>query len=175
LLIASALAPGPEYGAAVLLDAFALVRARRPDAGLVVYGPGTRAPALAAAVRARGLAGSVHHLGELPRDRALAVVAAADLFIRPTLADGDAISVREALALGRPVVASAVGARPSEAALFPPGDAVACAEQVFQTLAKQLPSNTPRVDCLPTLLHLYGRVGAQIDAVATGTGVATAT
>jgi len=173
LLIAAALAPGPEYGAAVLLDAFALVRARRPDAGLVVYGPGTRAPALAAAARARGLHGAVHHLGELERTRALAVVAAADLFVRPTLADGDAISVREALALGRPVVASAVGARPPEAALFPAGDARACAEQIFRSLSKRLPEIAPRVDCLPMLLHLYAHVTAQSDAVATGTALAT--
>src|SRR5262249_37549646 len=95
LLIASALAPGPEYGAMVLLDAFALVHAREPRAGLIVYGPGTHSPALAAAVRARGLHGAVHQFGELGRERALAVVAAADLFVRPTLADGDAISVRE--------------------------------------------------------------------------------
>ena len=158
----------------MLLDAFALVRARHPDAGLVVYGPGTREPALAAAARARGLDGAVHHLGELERQRALAVVAAADLFVRPTLADGDAISVREALALGRPVVASAVGARPAEAALFPAGDAAACAEQIFQTLAKRLPEHAHRVDCLPTLLDLYARVGAQMPTVATGTALATA-
>ena len=174
LLIACALAPGPEYGAAVLLDAFALVRARRPDAGLVIYGPGTRAAGLAAAARARGLHGAVHHLGELERHRALAVVAAADLFVRPTLADGDAISVREAIALGRPVVASAVGARPPEAALFPAGDSGACAEQIFQSLSKRLPENAHRVDCLPTLLGLYARVGAQVAAVATGTALATA-
>ncbi len=174
LLVASALAPGPEYGAAVLFDAFALVRARRADAGLVVYGPGTRSPALAAAARARGLDGSVYHLGELERHHALAVVAAADLFVRPTLADGDAISVREAIALGRPVVASAVGARPAEAELFPAGDAAACAELIFQTVAKRLPENAPRVDCLPALLRLYGHSDAQNHAVATGTGVATA-
>ena len=173
LRVASALAPGPEYGAAVLLDAFALVRARRADAGLVVYGPGTRAPALAAAARARGLGGAVYHLGELERSRALAVVAAADVFVRPTLADGDAISVREAVALGRPVVASDVGARPPEAALFPAGDAAACAELIFQTVSKGLPEKTPRVDCLPTLLRLYGRVDAQVRAVAVGTGVAS--
>ena len=173
LLIAAALAPGPEYGATVLLDAFRLVRARRPDAGLVVYGPGTRSTALAAAARARDVGDSVYHLGELPRQRALAVVAAADLFVRPTLADGDAISVREALALGRPVVASAVGARPPEAALFPAGEAAACAEQIFQSLSKRLPENAHRVDCLPTLLDLYARVGAQVRAVATGTALAT--
>ncbi len=173
LLIAAALAPGVEYGATVLLDAFALVRARRADAGLVVYGPGTRAPALAAAARARGLGGAVHHFGELERTRALAVVAAADLFVRPTLADGDAISVREALALGRPVVASAVGARPPEALLFPAGDAAACAELIFQSLSKRLPENAHRVDCLPTLLHLYARVDSQVLAVSTGTPLAT--
>jgi glycogen(starch) synthase len=173
LLIACALAPGLEYGAAVLLDAFALVRARRPDAGLVLYGPGTRAPSLAAAARARGLDRSVYHLGELERQRALAVVAAADLFVRPTLADGDAISVREAIALGRPVVASAVGARPPEAALFPAGDPAACAELIFQSLAKRLPEHAHRVDCVPTLLDLYARVGAQIASVATGTPLAT--
>ena len=173
LLLACALAPGPEYGAMVMLDAFAHVRAREPEAGLVIYGPGTREPALAAAVRARGLDGAVHHLGELGRERALAVVAAADLFVRPTLADGDAISVREALALGRPVVASAVGARPPEVLTFVAGDAAACAEQVFQSLAKRLPEQTPRVDCLPALLQLYGRVGAQVGLVATGTALAT--
>lgn len=174
LLIACALAPGPEYGATVMLDAFALVRAQKPDAGLVVYGPGTHGPALAAAARARGLGDSVHHMGELARHHALAVVAAADLFVRPTLADGDAISVREAIALGRPVVASAVGARPPEAALFPAGDAAACAEQIFQSLSKRLPENAHRVDCLPTLLDLYGRVGARMATVANGTALATA-
>ncbi|MDB4970140.1 MAG: glycosyltransferase-like protein [Myxococcales bacterium] len=172
LLIACALAPGPEYGAAVMLDAFAAVRAREPRAGLVIYGPGTREPALAAAVRARGLGGAVHQLGEMARERALAIVAAADVFVRPTLADGDAISVREALALGRPAVASNVGARPPEAKLFPVGDSAACAEQIFQSLATRLPEYAHRVDCLPTLLDLYGRVGAEFDAVATGTALA---
>jgi len=47
------------------------------------------------------------------------------VFVRPTLADGDAVSVREALALGRVVVASAVGERPAAARLFPAGDAAA--------------------------------------------------
>jgi glycogen synthase len=193
LLYACALAPGPEYGAMVMLDAFQMVRshnknvqlhhenpARRPHdeedgPGLVIYGPGTRDPALAAAVRARGLEGAVHHLGELSREQALAVVAASDLFVRPTLADGDAISVREALAMGRPVVASAVGARPPGARLFPAGDAAACAELMFQTVAQRLPDHAPPVDCLPSLLAIYARLGAQIAPVAIGTRLATVT
>src|SRR5205807_2436598 len=104
LLCAAALAPGREYGADVLFDAFVAVRARLPAAGLAIYGPGTRTPAVAAEARARGLAPAVHLFGELDRPRALGLVAACDLFIRPTRADGDALSVREALALGRPVI-----------------------------------------------------------------------
>jgi glycosyltransferase involved in cell wall biosynthesis len=160
LLLACALAPGPEYGAMVMLDAFKIVRSHNERAGLILYGPGTREPALAAAARARGLAGAVHHLGELARERALAVVAAADLFVRPTLADGDALSVREALALGRPVVASAVGARPPGTLTFTAGDAAACAEQIFRAVAPRFPEHEPPVDCLPALLALYRRLGA---------------
>ncbi|HEX4462384.1 MAG TPA: glycosyltransferase, partial [Polyangia bacterium] len=170
-LVAAMLAPGVEYGADCLLDAFAIVRRARPDAGLVIYGPGTRDPALVAAVHARGLAGKVHHLGELPRERALAVAAAADVFVRPTLADGDAISVREALALGRPVVASRVGARPAGIFGFPAGDAAACAEQVFLAVDNALPEFAPQSDCLPALLDLYRHIGA---AVTNGTSLATA-
>jgi glycogen(starch) synthase len=170
LLIACMLAPGVEYGAECMLDAFALVHKRRPDAGLVIYGPGTREPRLAAAVDARGLGGSVHHLGELTRERALAVAATADVFVRPTLADGDAISVREALALGRPVVASQVGTRPAGIFGFAAGDAAACAEQIFHAVDNGLPEFTPQMDCLPSLLDLYRRMGA---AVTNGTSLAT--
>jgi glycosyltransferase involved in cell wall biosynthesis len=134
-----------------------------PEAALALYGPGSESL----------LAAGVHAFGELHRPQALALMAACDVFVRPTLADGDAISVREAIALGRPVVASAVGARPPEARLFPAGDAAACAEEIFQTVSHRLPENAPPVDCLPTLLRLYGRVDAQVRAVATGTGVAT--
>jgi glycosyltransferase involved in cell wall biosynthesis len=174
LLIACALAPGPEYGAMVLLDAFKIVHSHHDGAGLVIYGPGTREPALAAAARARGLHAAVHFLGELPRAHALAVVATADLFVRPTLADGDAISVREALALGRPAVASAVGTRPAGAYLFTAGDAAACAEQIFHAVAHRLPEHAPPVDCLPALLTLYRRLGAPVRPVAIGTALATA-
>jgi len=49
-------------------------------------------------------------------------MSASDVFLRPTLEDGDSISVREALALGVPVVASRAGTRPDGALLFHRGD-----------------------------------------------------
>jgi glycosyltransferase involved in cell wall biosynthesis len=195
-LFACALAPGPEYGAILMLDAFKIVHSHHEitqahnkivhpqnkimqvhnnQPGLILFGPGTRDQALAAAVRARGLAEAVHLFGELQREQALAVMAACDFFVRPTLADGDALSVREALALGRPVVASAVGARPAGVRLFPAGDAAACAELLFSSVAQRLPERSPPVDCLPALLSIYRRLGARIEGVAIGTSLATVT
>ncbi|HEY6100058.1 MAG TPA: glycosyltransferase, partial [Anaeromyxobacter sp.] len=101
-LFAAALAPGRTYGADVLRAAFAAVRARAPGAGLVAFGPGTEALA------GEGLLA----LGDVPHGAALAVIAAADVLVRPTRADGDAVSVREALALGTAVVATETGHRP---------------------------------------------------------------
>lgn len=46
------------------------------------------------------------------------IIKACDLFVRPTNTDGDAISIREALYFGTPVVASDVVNRPSECKLF---------------------------------------------------------
>jgi glycosyltransferase involved in cell wall biosynthesis len=118
-LYAAALAPGPTYGADVLLPAFEEVRRSRPRAGLVLFGPGT-------AGLDAGRAG-VLALGELAHAEAAGAIEAADLFVRPTRADGDAVSVREALALGTRVIATAVGHRPAGCLLVPPGDARALA------------------------------------------------
>jgi glycogen synthase len=168
-LYAAALAPGPEYGASLLLDAFAALPL--PDKGLIVHGPGTRA--LADDVSRRGLRHSVALLGELPRERALAVVAACDVFVRPTLADGDSVSVREALALGRPVVASAVGHRPEGVLTFRACSAANCAELLFHAhvCAPSTP-HPPTGDALPSLLKIYQNCGVRLDAVPVGTGLA---
>jgi glycosyltransferase involved in cell wall biosynthesis len=173
-LYACALAPGPEYGATLMLDAFAQVRLRQPRAGLLLYGPGTRELADEVSRHPmKGLRQSVALLGELPRERSLAVMAAADVFVRPTLADGDSVSVREALALGRVVVASNVGHRPEAVRTFQVGSAAACAELLFHVTSDQFvspPSATE--DALPTLLKIYQSCGLIFDAVPVGTALA---
>jgi glycosyltransferase involved in cell wall biosynthesis len=158
-LVTCALAPGPEYGAATILDAFAQLHARLPAAGLLLFGPGTRA--LAPEIARRHLRQSVALLGELPRARSLAVIAAGDIFVRPTLADGDAVSVREALALGRTVVASDAAARPAGALIFAAASAAACAELLFRAASTSIiqPVATPD-DCLIPLVEIYRRIGA---------------
>jgi glycosyltransferase involved in cell wall biosynthesis len=150
-LFCAALAPGPTYGADVLLPAFRTVRARLPAAGLVVFGPGT----------ARLSADGILALGEIPHRGALAVIEAADVFVRPTRADGDAVSVREAIALGRAVVATAAGHRPAGCLLVPPGDGTSLAARMAE--AATLPRPPARLgdpDPFDVLIETYASLAA---------------
>jgi glycosyltransferase involved in cell wall biosynthesis len=152
------LAPGPVYGAEPLLRAFARVHARNPRARLALYGPGTAA--LGETVRRLCGSGSpaVKLFGEVYRPEALALVARSDVFVRPTLADGDSVSVREAVALGRAVVATSVGTRPREARLVAAGDAEALAQGLVAAAADRPALRVAEPagdDCVDRLLELY--------------------
>ncbi|HRX83590.1 MAG TPA: glycosyltransferase family 4 protein [Phycisphaerae bacterium] len=74
----------------------------------------------------------------------LPVLAASDAFVRPTRTDGDANSVREALALGVPAVASNVYARPAGAIEFRTGDADDLETKVRIALARPQDRTAPR-------------------------------
>jgi len=133
-VLASALFFRPEYGVDLLLEAVDRLRAVYPRLGCVVMGSGDRREA-ETIVEQRGLAEHVRFAGDLDHDDCLRVIARSDAFVRPTRADGDSISVREALALGVPTVASAVGTRPDGVHLFPAGDVDAFVHAVAQVLA----------------------------------------
>jgi glycosyltransferase involved in cell wall biosynthesis len=162
-LLCAMLAPEPLYGAEPLFKAFGHVHGARPNAHLIVFGPGTRAPDVRQLAQklCPAAAENVHGLGELHRPQALAVMRAADLFVRPTLADGDSVSVREALALGRAVVCTSVGTRPEGVQLVPPGDASALADgllRAIERLGSGAPGGAPAADTdlLRVLLFRYG-------------------
>ena len=163
-LYCAMLAPGPVYGMEPLLRAFGRIHAQNPRARLVVYGPGTeQMGAEVARLCGEAAATAVHAFGEVHRPSALALIAACDVFVRPTLADGDSVSVREAVALGRAVVASSVGTRPPEARLVPPGDADALTAALLEAAQPSLrvapaPFTSTRTDCLERLLELYSGV-----------------
>src|SRR5207302_955667 len=160
-LYCAMIAPRREYAQDVLLRAFAEVRVKLPDAGLALYGPGSDSVSGA----------GVHAFGELHRPQALAVMAACDVFVRPTLADGDSVSVREALALGRRVVATSVGHRPAEVRLVPPGDAAALAEALVASSMETGAQPMHNEDGTVTVTfngEIYNHLGLREELIAKG-------
>jgi glycosyltransferase involved in cell wall biosynthesis len=94
----------PEKDQAVLVEAFAAVRAAVPEAHLAIAGaPGPAEPEVRAAVGRLGLHDVVHVLGYRPDARSL--IAASDVFVLSSLSEGSPGVVLEAMALGTPVVA----------------------------------------------------------------------
>lgn len=161
-LVTAMLAPGRDYGEAELIDAFASIRERHPNATLVLYGPGTDSRQTRTAIRKAG-AEPVITIGAIERPRALALLQASTVFVRPTHVDGDAVSVREAIALGARVVATRVGHRPEGILLCDAGDPAALAEAIDRALKEGRPS-TPVLDGqggqdgIDTVLDLYAQL-----------------
>lgn len=80
-------------------------------------------------------------------DPYVAYMAALSVFVRPTTTDGDALSIREAISLGVPVVASSVVFRPNGCRVFPLGDRELCANLVIEALSSSRSDSKQRV-CL---------------------------
>lgn len=91
-------AAGLRKGIPYLAEAARLLKTRRPDICVAVAGP---APA---SVRQRPETSALHFLGVLDRDGMAEEFAKANVFCLPSLAEGSATSVYEALANGIPVV-----------------------------------------------------------------------
>ena len=95
---------------------------------LVILGEGDRREALVALARARGV--DLRLPGEVPPATVQAWLALADVFVHPSRAldgrtEGQPVAVREALAAGVPVVASASGGIPE----LPGAAAAGCSER----------------------------------------------
>src|SRR5262249_5147045 len=102
------LAPGRGHEA--LIDGFALVLSRYPDARLVLVGKGEARGRLEASVGSRGLGGQVLFAGYRDSDLP-AVLNALDVFVMMGAgSDESCRAALEAMAAGRPVVAPRVGA-----------------------------------------------------------------
>ena len=120
-VITSAMFFRPEYGFELLLEAMLRLKASYPRIGCLIMGGEDRREATALVSR-QGLDDAIFLAGDLDHELCLAAMARSAVFVRPTFRDGDSISVREALALGVPVVASNVGTRPDDVVLFEVGD-----------------------------------------------------
>ncbi|KXK04168.1 MAG: group 1 glycosyl transferase [Acidobacteria bacterium OLB17] len=102
----------PEYTPLEQIAAVTELLAEFPDLGLVIVGTGSLMADAETAVANAGLAENVLLAGALEHELSLHLLANADVSLRTTHFDGDAISVRESLFLGTPVVATRAGSRP---------------------------------------------------------------
>jgi glycogen synthase len=123
-----------EYGFEVLMRAVSRLRSQYPRIGCVVMGDEQARPQASKYVHANQLNDVVFLAGDVDHELCLALMARSAVFVRPTFQDGDSISVREAVALGVPVVASNVGTRPEGVLLFEPGDVDGLVTEVERVL-----------------------------------------
>lgn len=158
-LLAFANHPSPVYGRALLWKALQRAEAAHPRIGVAVFGPGSDTDDFRAEARAAGVEHLVESFGELPHPLTLGLISRCDVFVRPTLADGDAISVREALALGVPCLASDAALRPEGTVTFRSNDAEDLQRMLGQTLAA-VPAVLPGLDAGTWLLPRYWALAA---------------
>jgi glycosyltransferase involved in cell wall biosynthesis len=129
----------PEKDLPTLLRAWAIVRRTHANARLTLVGHGPERPALEALIAELGLAGAVEITGAVGDVEAR--LRAADLFVLPSREEGMSVALLEAMALGIPLVATAIpGNRKlvtdfKHGRLVPPGDPEALARAVHEQFA----------------------------------------
>jgi glycosyltransferase involved in cell wall biosynthesis len=125
----------PEYDLELQVRALGRVLTRHPQAGLAIIGSGSLDASLRAAVARTPYADRILVCGDVPHENTLLAIARCSALLRTTIYDGDAVSVREALHLGTPVVATDNGMRPSGVHLIPMGDEAALATAIDAAVA----------------------------------------
>lgn len=125
-------------GLAELVEALGRLQAHMV-ARLVIVGDGPLRTELARSAAQAGIAERVHMVGERPYDEVPLWIRAADVVVLPSEREGFPNVVREALACGRPVVATPVGDIPrvvdnSAGRLVPIGDPRALAAALLEVL-----------------------------------------
>jgi glycogen synthase len=126
----------PEYDLPLQIEAMGEIRLRFPDAGLVIIGSGSLEQALRETIASKPWAEHVLLCGDVPHPVTLRAIAECSILLRTTIYDGDAISVREALHLGTPVIATDNGMRPEGVRLIPAQNLPSLCRAVGEILEK---------------------------------------
>lgn len=126
--------------------AAALVSRTCPDARFVIAGDGHERAGLVRQIEELGLVDKCFMIGH--RNDVPQVLAELDIFVLPTLDDAMPQSLTQAMAMKRPVVATAVGGIPEvirdgvTGLLVPPGDSVSLARAIEQMIADPILRHT---------------------------------
>jgi glycosyltransferase involved in cell wall biosynthesis len=164
-------------GPMVLMDAFGSTYGHEPNVFLKVAGDGSQREKVAARARTLNASGHYQYCGIYTRpEERRAFMHDLDVFVMPSFTEGTPNSIIEAMADGKPVIASAVGGIPdmidSESGIIvPPGDVTALADAML--LLAQNPEKRARMGkaaydryqklfspkaVVPLMLETYDRV-----------------
>jgi len=136
-LVACIAALTPEKGHHTLINAAALLAARMPEVRWALAGDGPQRARLEQHAAEAGLTGRIAFLGHI--DYVDQLIAEASVIASAATSEGLGSTLLDAMALGRPIVATAVGGVPEllasgSGALVPNGDAPALAREIARVL-----------------------------------------
>jgi glycosyltransferase involved in cell wall biosynthesis len=143
----------PEYDLPLQIAALGPVREKWPNAGLIIAGSGSLHSELQKEIEKQPYAEHIRLHGDLPHTQTLQAIARSDLMLRTTWYDGDALSVREALHFGIPVIASDNGMRPRGVTSIPVRNLGALVSAIEIALAASKSAKSARLPHLPTENH----------------------
>jgi glycosyltransferase involved in cell wall biosynthesis len=131
-----------EKGVDIFVDAASMLGSTLPAARFVVVGEGPERPALEARIAAAGLGDRFRLAGAVPHAAVATWMTAADVIAMPSRREGHPNAAMEALACGRPLVASQAGAltelvTASRGLTVPPADAAALSAALAAALTRR--------------------------------------
>jgi glycosyltransferase involved in cell wall biosynthesis len=143
-------------GIRFLIEAMRIVSARVPHCELLVAGDGPLRTSLEQLTRDLELDGAVKFLGHIGRNALPRIYERCSIYIQPSLSETSPSSIREAMAVGRPVIATDVGAVSElvqdgyNGFLVDPRDPLALAERIVELssqprLVREMGSNSRSV------------------------------
>ena len=148
----------PEYDVSLQMKALGSIRTRHPKAGLLVAGSGSLDEVIRKECRLLAYAEHILLNGDLAHGATMKAMQSSDIMLRTTWYDGDAISVREALQFGVPVIASDNGMRPEGTHLIPARDLdalVAAVEKILDRPSLRVPVASESDRNLEEILAVY--------------------
>ena len=111
IVIGTARSFTPKYGLEYLIRAFAALRQKHPNIRLTLIGDGPLREKMQALAVSLGIDDSTTFLGAIPNDEVAVRIRDFDIFVMPSVGEGDIFGVAavEAMATALPVVATSVG------------------------------------------------------------------
>ncbi|HSW65013.1 MAG TPA: glycosyltransferase family 4 protein [Dissulfurispiraceae bacterium] len=149
------------YDLFMQIDAMERIINQMPEAGLMIVGSGSLEHDLQRTIAKKTYSAQILLTGDVEHALTLHLINDCDILLRTTKFDGDAISIREALHLGTPVIATDNSMRPEGVHLIPIRDADALVKKIEELAESKQRPQSQRVDDrrnIEAILKLYEEI-----------------